>query len=90
MNDCKRCFLRSTDAHLDGYAEKRVEAFRLDHLAEYLACMERLRKAQAEIAALLSDSERLGMLSDETMGDLDYACEWLEIALDRIRKEVSA
>ena len=25
MNDCKRCFLRSTDEHLDGYAEKRVE-----------------------------------------------------------------
>ena len=25
MNDCKRCFLRSTDAQLNDYAEKRVE-----------------------------------------------------------------
>lgn len=25
MNDCKRCFLRSADEHLDAYAEKRVE-----------------------------------------------------------------
>ena len=25
MTDCKRCFLRSADAHFDAYAEKRVE-----------------------------------------------------------------
>ena len=62
----------------------------MDHLAEYLACMERLREARDEIATLLDGSERVNELSDDTMGDLDYACEWLEIALDRIRKEVSA
>ena len=29
MNDCKRCFLRSTDEHLNDYAEKRVEEIML-------------------------------------------------------------
>ena len=27
-------------------------------------------------------------LDDEAMGDLDYACEWLEIALEHIQREL--
>lgn len=56
-------------------------------IAEYNACMQRMSKAQTAIEGLLNDSTLLEKLSDETMGDIEYACEWLEIALDGIEKE---
>ena len=57
-------------------------------LEEYRACMERLQRGHEALAALLDTPRQIDRLDDEAMGDLDYACEWLEIALEHIQREL--
>ena len=58
-------------------------------LEEYRACMERLRRAHEALAVLPDNPGQIDRLGDEAMGDIDYACEWLEIALEHIQREVT-
>ena len=58
-------------------------------LEEYRACMERLQRVREALAALLDTPRQIDRLGDEAMGDFDYACEWLEIALEHIQREVT-
>lgn len=58
-------------------------------LEEYRACMERLQRVREALAALLDKPGQIDHLDDEAMGDLDYACEWLEIALEHIQREIA-
>ena len=44
--------------------------------------------ATTALAALLDKPRQIDRLDDEAMGDLDYACEWLEIALEHIQREL--
>ena len=57
-------------------------------LEEYCACMERLQRGHEALAALLDKPRQIDRLGDEAMRDLDYACEWLEIALEHIQREL--
>ena len=58
-------------------------------LEEYRACMERLQRVREALAALLDKPRQIDRLDDEAMGELDYACEWLEIALEHIQREIA-
>lgn len=57
-------------------------------LEEYRACMERLQRVHETLAALLDTPRQIDRLDDEAMGDLDYACEWPEIVLEHIQREL--
>ena len=55
---------------------------------EYAQNMERLRKAQEGIATLMANPANVQRLTDDTLGDFDYACEWLEIVLGHMEGEL--
>lgn len=70
MNDCKRCFLRSADAHLDAYAEKRVEEVLLvtehEPHSGHAAAVDELWD---ELTALCAGHEGMPELLDEIQNE---------------------